>query len=105
MMPWQHQVEGIKFIKERTGAMLAWEMGTGKSKATLDYIQEMGFTKVLIIAPQSVVKDVWPVQYEKHSTPDWNLVSLWKGSSGQRVAKARDAMKRDRPTAIAINYE
>ena len=56
MKAWEHQTEGIEFIKERTGAMLAWEMGTGKSKATLDYIEDMGFNKVLIIAPQTVVR-------------------------------------------------
>ena len=105
MKAWQHQTEGIEFLKDRKGSMLAWEMGTGKSKAALDYIEEMGFDRVLIIAPQSVVKDVWPVQYARHASPDWNLVSLWKGSSGKRVAQAREAMKRGGRVAIAINYE
>jgi len=104
MKSWAHQIEGVQFIKEHKGAMLAWEMGTGKSKAAIDYLTGEGFSKVLIVAPQSVVKSVWPSQFAEHG-PDWELVSLWNGSSTKRMSLAKDAMKRGQPTAIAINYE
>ena len=34
--PWAHQTEALEFIAEKPGAMLAMDMGTGKTKAIID---------------------------------------------------------------------
>ena len=56
--PWAHQTEALEFIAEKPGAMLAMDMGTGKSRVIVDLIARKGYEKVLILAPLSVVQGV-----------------------------------------------
>ena len=35
--PWGHQVKGVDLIRQQN-CILNWDMGTGKSKAIVDYI-------------------------------------------------------------------
>jgi SNF2 family DNA or RNA helicase len=68
--PWDHQLRAYWFAKNRIeaqgGAMLALDMGCGKTKVTLDYINNNGLKRVLVTAPMGVLS-VWAEQVQVHS--------------------------------------
>ena len=102
---WQHQVEAVEFARGKPGAMLAHEMGTGKTKTAIDVMDANGYSKVLILAPLLVVGGVWPGEFQKHSNRGWSVIALNKGTTAQRMATAQQALSSTDPTAIVINYE
>jgi len=103
---WRHQLQAYHFAKDLPAAMLAMDMGTGKSKVTIDLLTNNDARRVLILAPPSVV-DVWPKEFRKHAGADWTVVALRKGSVKKRTAEAQAAF--DDPSlervAIVLNYE
>lgn len=90
------------------GAMLAMDMGTGKSKVVVDLIVNFGFTRTLIIAPKSVV-NVWPNQFRTHAGRPVTVVALSTGSVAQRAKQAKEAYElagvQNEPLVLVINYE
>lgn len=63
----------------------------------------------LIVCPSKVV-GVWPREFARHSTNDFNVVPLvWDKRSPMPVAKkielAQEALAADEPTIIVVNYE
>jgi SNF2 family DNA or RNA helicase len=66
--PWDHQVDAIVHTRNRKqrGAYLAMDMGTGKTKAAIDYATDIDARFILIICPKSVI-DVWPDEFQQHS--------------------------------------
>lgn len=72
---WHHQLQAYNFIASlwggisngapRGGALLAYDMGTGKSRVAIQLIENFALKKVLILCPKSVM-DVWPEQFQKH---------------------------------------
>ena len=90
--PWAHQTEALDFIAEKPGAMLAMDMGTGKSRVIVDLIARKGYQKVLILAPLSVVAGVWPGEFAKHAPGLLHVLPLVGQSTKKRqevAAKAR----------------
>ena len=55
---YKHQIEGVKFLLEKyidgNGAILGWEMGTGKSKTSIVFCEIQNFNKILIVCPASL---------------------------------------------------
>lgn len=51
---YKHQEEGIKFLLSRKGAILADDMGLGKSIQSIVAALELGVEKILVICPSSV---------------------------------------------------
>ena len=39
--PWAHQTRALEFIRDKPGAMLAMEMGTGKTRVAIDHMEEL----------------------------------------------------------------
>lgn len=113
---WNHQLQAYHFAKDLPAAMLAMDMGTGKSKVTIDLLTNNEARRVLIVAPSSVV-DVWPREFIKHTPVEWTVVPLGKKSGAKKgtkksisVAKRTELAKAvvDSPlehVAIVINYE
>ena len=68
--PWLHQLQAFWFafyrLRAQGGAMLALDMGCGKSKVAIDLINALECKRVLITCPTSVM-DVWPEEFEVHS--------------------------------------
>lgn len=115
--PWNHQAKAFHFVKnimgldthrQGGGALLALDMGTGKSKVAVDLIQnfQQEIKNVLIVCPHAVIK-VWPKQFELHSRYTPKVVALEKGSVANRTKQAELALRTnaDGQTAIIINYE
>lgn len=86
------QIEGVDFLKDRTNALLADEMGTGKTLQALTALSHAATVKALIICPASV-KYNW-----EREVRDWGFP--W---SVQVVESNKDQLKDTNITII--NYE
>ena len=62
---WKHQRELVKHLLTCDAVAMNWEMGTGKTRAIIDYIRESKSTRVLVVCPKSVI-DVWADELETH---------------------------------------
>ena len=104
--PWRHQRLGFTLIKHQTGTMLAWEMGTGKSRCVIDAVVNQNLDPVLIACPSSVVA-VWPSEFRKHAAGPVRVMALRDGSVSQRAAALRRFMETpgEGPRVVVINYE
>ncbi len=68
--PWRHQIEAFRFAMERLvrgagAALLALEMGVGKTLVALMVLAAMAARRILICCPLRVVP-VWEQQIERH---------------------------------------
>lgn len=94
-----------------SGALLALDMGCGKSKVAVDLISNYRFPHTLLVAPLSVVDGVWANQFALHAGCECIVTIL--GSKAGSVAKKTERAKQDRviaesknvPHIVAINYE
>ena len=103
--PWPHQAEALDFISGKAGSMLAMDMGTGKSRVVVDLVARRGYEKVLILAPLSVVANVWPGEFAKHAPGLLEVLPLARKSIKARTELAFRAMQTGKPTAIVMNYD
>ena len=82
--PWPHQQEAIDFVRDKPGAMLAIEMGAGKSLCNIALMNELECQRTLIVCPLSIVDHVWPAQILTHSADSFDIDS----ASGQIQTKS-----------------
>lgn len=69
--PYAHQRAGLDFLVRLGGGALLWEMGLGKTKTAIDYVEYLAATyshpiRVLVIAPNTVVRN-WQNEIELHA--------------------------------------
>jgi len=112
--PWRHQFIGSRLVRNLPSVYLAWEMGTGKTKAVLDAVLDLhagGPKKVLIISPASVV-EVWEREVAKHvedSDLRFVVAASRAKSTKKRVAAAEwaieTAAETNRSAIVVTNYE
>jgi len=102
---WPHQTEALDFISGKPGSMLAMDMGTGKSRVIVDLIAQEGYQKVLILAPLSVVGNVWPGEFRKHAPGLLHALALGSKPIKTRQVIAEYALKTGQPTAVILNYD
>lgn len=123
--PWLHQQQAYWFAHGQVAAMLAVGMGGGKTKIAIDLAEGWGVKKMLVIAPNNVVK-VWPKEF--HGSPEdgkvghaqrpgWQIVTglrrnrngkLVAGSLKERKQVFADALAKasdEYPVCIVVNYE
>lgn len=101
---WHHQRQAFHFAREQEAAMLAMDMGTGKSKVAVDLACAEGAGRILIVCPKSVL-GVWPREFERHGLCDVNVVAPRKGTIVKRVGDIVDELSLGVPTAVVVNYE
>lgn len=105
---WHHQKQCFWFAKNLPGAMIAFDMGTGKSRIAIDLIQNREHWHVLILCPKSVVA-VWPKEFAKHAVRHYTIITGDEGSVAKRVTHIRQqlALSRARltPAVVVLNYE
>lgn len=116
LTPWRHQFVASSLIRSLRSCYLAHEMGTGKTKSTIDAILHIheesgGPTLVMIACPASVV-DVWKRELIKHTEdPSVFVVSALGGkkSVADRAKNAGLAIelakKTNRIAVVITNYE
>jgi len=89
--PWGQQLRAFHFARLLPAAMLALDMGTGKTKVVIDLIMNLHLLKTLVIGPHAAVSEVWPEEAVKHCPKGQGLlaVSLIKKSGAKRVEDAQ----------------
>ena len=110
--PWLHQQRGFHWALHKRRAMLAMDMGTGKSKVIIDLVCHLGRTenlkRVLIVCPKTV-GTVWQDQFRMHSWfPHLTPALLINGTLKKRVRELRlldIIMGEGAIVAAIINYD
>lgn len=113
--PWKHQVAAFLFamaclVRGAGAALLALEMGVGKTLVALMVLAALAAKRILICCPLRVVP-VWQQQIERHL--DLPLIVVTLDDSAGSVAnkkklaeeKLRLAEATGRPLAVIINYD
>ena len=85
---WKHQTDALNFVRDLPGAMIAMEMGCGKSRCAIDLLEEIQAHRTLIICPLSIVDHVWPEQIETYSQRKLRVVPL-----GTRYQSVKDKLE------------
>lgn len=103
---WQHQLGAYHFAMPREAAMLAMDMGTGKSKVAVDTICNRDCMTVLILCPKSVL-NVWSREVAKHAGATCQVLVLDKGSTRRKAKEAADffVYTGGQPRIVVVNYE
>lgn len=113
--PWRHQIEAFQFAMERLlrgagAALLALEMGVGKTLVALMVLAAMAARRILICCPLRVVP-VWQQQIERHLDLPLIVVTLddSAGSVANKKKLAEETLRlaeaTGRPLAVIINYD
>lgn len=107
--PWLHQLRSFHFAYHRLrahgGAMLALDMGTGKSRVAIDVINNVGAVRVLITCPTTVM-DVWPEQFETHSVFEYEIHSCDRNHTiERRAAEAEAWLDKNHSGVVIVNHE
>ena len=106
---WLHQRRAFHFAKDMPGgAMLAFEMGCGKTKTAIDLCNARGANRVLVVCPVSV-QPVWPREFEQHSARQYMVKDLRGHTVRQRTEIAEDWLRLAKahklPAVLVINHE
>ena len=109
---WKHQEEAVAFAQTKRGAILALEMGLGKTFCALELARRWEAQQVLVLAPLSVVDEVWPKEIERHAPGEFVITALGAAARGT-VAKKTDRAKGGAQYArahrkkhiVVLNYE
>lgn len=108
LAPRSYQLQAYHFFKEMPGAMIALDMGCGKTKVALDLVINRDCHTILTICPHSVIP-VWPDEVEKHTPARVLVVPLDEGSVRKRITDMRRLMDlaraRKERVMIVLNYE
>lgn len=71
MERWQNQEEAYQFAISQPAAMLAMDMGTGKTRVAIDLAMDRNDVwRVLVVCPKAVLS-VWPRELDKHAKVGW----------------------------------
>ena len=105
---WPHQETMIQRATAQPGTMWDADMGTGKSRAAIVAWERMGRPKTIIVAPLSVVRGVWPDEFERwaiHPMPKIGIIDSRIGAGrGKSAVQNRIEVARTSDVAI-INYD
>jgi len=107
---WDHQKRMVAYAQELPAALWHCGMGTGKTRAAIDFIQTSGFSVVLVLCPLAVIP-TWGKQTKDFAVKDMNPVALGKNFSS--IAKKLEAAQfnidisqhRREICVLIINYE
>ena len=111
---WQNQEEAYQFAMERPSAMLAMDMGTGKTKVAIDVsMDRTDVNRVLVVCPKAVLT-VWPKELRKHSNGRKyevyvRLIRNKNGSIPEEAKRVKDFIT-PKPTPgvkryVVVNYD
>lgn len=109
--PWKHQRKALEYLMSRDFAALYTDMGTGKTKVMIDLIQNRGFKRVLVVAPNKAC-EVWEEQIVTHGIDGLfdvfrlnNLSSVKVVSKLKTIPKWTTTATQERIYVFIINYE
>ena len=109
---WAHQIDGVKFLDDTQSGVLNFDMGTGKTRTTIEWLRLSAQKNVLVVCPKSVMK-IWSDEIRKFGDQDMvdrtvcvttgaaakkaksiipgqitiiNYESVWRGAVGTAIA-------------------
>lgn len=103
---WEHQKKAVKMLESSPFAMLALDMGTGKSRCVVEYVKKSKPSKTLIAVPLSAI-GVWRGEFAKYS-PEFLPFILTLDARNSVSERWRQALQwlREKPMSIIVtNYE
>jgi len=110
--PWDHQQQAYDFLKEslaeKPGAALFMDMGTGKSKVAIDFINNLEDPRLVVIFCPKAVSGVWGREFGKHACDDWaeiNFCSLTPAKKEKKCREADQLLAEDKRVYCVCNYE
>jgi len=103
---WPHQIRAYNLIRQQYSTLLAYEMGTGKSKVIVDYVCNCRPKYTLIVCPKSVMP-VWMGQFIEHARGNYKIVCPFKGSTRQKLSTCKSHMESlpRAPCIYVLNYD
>lgn len=100
---WSHQRDALDFIAGKNAALLAMDMGTGKTRVVVEALsKQLGNGRALVLCPKSVI-DVWRNQIDTF-WPDHPAVICLNGR-GTAKSKADRSRSFTAPYILVLNYE
>ena len=109
MERWQNQEEAYQFAMSRPAAMLAMDMGTGKTRVAIDVaMSRADVWRVLVVCPKAVI-NVWPKELDKHANGWWSCYTRQPGKIVDEAKRVREYITpRGIPGVkrfVVINYD
>lgn len=114
---WDHQRERAELYKDEEGWIHKWEPRTGKTRLThkqmVHWINELGYTRILVTAPQTVCDDVW-IQETRAAFPfmgdgaqSLRILRLYSGTLAFRksILEQESNSTRNQATVIVVNRD
>lgn len=106
---WEHQQRAFWFAYPRQAAMLALDMGVGKSAVAVALCVNRNHRRILITCPLSVVP-VWSREFARHSPIDFALLPLdARWSTARKAEEARKFLRLAetlrQPAVVVVNHE
>jgi SNF2 family DNA or RNA helicase len=107
---WNHQKEALRHVDRAKGGVgLFMDMGTGKSRVVVEYLNRNHVSLVLILCPLSVVP-AWVKQFDLYGTKPYLILPMkenWTAARKRTEAEHAEAIARARrlPLVLIINYE
>lgn len=95
-----YQAQGAKFLSIMPSAILGDDMGTGKSKQSLDAASLIRADQILVLAPKTLCYN-WLDEVQKWH-PEWTVEVL---PDGAKERKEYWSIGRDLPNVTIANYE
>ena len=113
---WRHQVDALRFIRERfaagrPGTLIAADMGTGKTRigaeAAHDEIELTGDADILVICPMSVVRGAksWDSEMQSVLGPRVPRIIHAGGTTTKALRELTNYRNVSGPLVMIVNYE
>lgn len=107
LVPWVHQARAFHFGVKLDALALFVGMGGGKTKITIDILNNRPHTRrVLILCPRNVV-GVWPREFRKHGVRPVDACAPRKGTVERKAGEVQAflSVEHDDLCVVAVNYE
>jgi len=101
---WEHQQRAVDFAKDRAGTMLAMEMGTGKTLASIALCNLWEAKRVLIVCPKSVMA-VWPLEFSRYCERRYRITVLDDHYTCKKKAALLEKALAIVPSVVVTNYD
>ena len=105
---WKHQENMCRAAMTQRGTLWHADMGTGKTRAAIETWERLARPKTLIVAPLSVVRGVWPDQFDLWANDPKPRITVVDGSvksrRGKTAAQNRIQLARD-GEIVVVNYD
>jgi SNF2 family DNA or RNA helicase len=101
--PWEHQQRTIAFLRSNGGGFALLGMGTGKTKTTIDILQNDPKCQCVLIACPKNIMRVWDTEFHKHAVEcDSNFHLIYQYKQSWNSAKTAEHIAQQIEYAKAV---